>query len=99
VLAVRRRRPRPQLLSIDRHITQGGVCIRSLRWDPAALVLGSTLDLTASVAFVATLHVPPGYRLQQTAGNAEPLEESGETLRLRVRNGSWECRFAKEAGK
>ena len=97
LLAVREKRNRPQLLSIDRHITQGGICVNDMVWDDARQTLRADLDLPRRKTFTATLHVPAGFRLKAVTGRAELMKAARNTATLLVRNGRWQCRFGGEA--
>ena len=96
LLGVRRKLDRPQFLSIDRHITQGGVCIKDMRYDADTQMLSSVMDLPEGHSFSATLYVPKPYKIESVEGNAEQAGQSGELVTLRVRNGPWKARFKKD---
>jgi hypothetical protein len=68
VLSVRRYEPRPQLISTSRHITQGGVELRDLKWDAKTLTLSGASDLIAGDPYTLTVSLPAGgvrYRLRR----------------------------------
>ncbi|HMF34048.1 MAG TPA: glycoside hydrolase family 36 protein, partial [Candidatus Lokiarchaeia archaeon] len=52
---------RPQFLSSNRHITQGGVELSNLCWDPDSMVLSGTLSAVANFSHRLFFHVPPTY--------------------------------------
>jgi len=93
--AIRRRSDHPQILSVDRHITQGAVCIRQCSWDQQRLALEVNMDLPAREKFVATVFKPHGYRLRCVTGKARLNRQRGNILQLAVSNGSWKCRFVR----
>jgi hypothetical protein len=98
LLGVRQKLDRPQFLSIDRHITQGGVCIKDMRYDADTQTLSSVMELPEGHSFSATLYVPKPYKIASVEGNAEQAGQSGELVTLRVRNGEWKARFEKGDG-
>ena len=100
VVAIREKTGRPQILSIDRHITQGGVCIKEVTWDRKKLSLSAVMDLPRGERFSATLYVPGDFVLRSAGGTAKPGRRVKNIVKLRVGNGRWECRFGmkKETG-
>jgi hypothetical protein len=68
LLALHQARGTPQVVSTDRHFTQGGVELESVLWDPATNTLrGVSLGPLGSAHNVA-IYIPGGYRW------AEPLD-------------------------
>ena len=63
LLALHRSLGRPQFLSTDRHLTQGGVSLEALSWDDTTHTLSGRTQLVAGEATTLTLHVPKGYAL------------------------------------
>jgi len=61
---------RPQLISTSRHITQGAVSIRSLRWDPQTLTLTGQSNLIAHDPYDLFIHVPDRFVLAGCASSA-----------------------------
>jgi hypothetical protein len=94
LLAVREKLDRPQLLSIDRHVTQGGICVRAMEWDGTRGALNADMDLPRGDAFTVTLRVPRPYRVAKLTGKAEMIKQTRDVAQLRVKNGRWSCRFA-----
>jgi len=64
---------RPQFLSTDRHITQGGVSLRALSWDDKAGRLSGRTQLVAGEATTLTLYVPKGYTLREATAKGATL--------------------------
>jgi hypothetical protein len=95
LVAVRELRPYPQLVSVDRHISQGGVCVREANWDERAGAFRARMDLPARETFAATVHVPAGYHLAKVTGRAEVEAKKARAVRLRVRKGQWGCVFSR----
>jgi hypothetical protein len=80
---------RPQFLSTDRHITQGGTCLRELRWNQARNELKGTTELAANNPHRLFFHVPRGYTFTAVRANgataAAGLEDRLLTVTLRRR--------------
>ena len=101
LFAIRRLLGRPQILSVNRHITQGGVCIESMGWDEGSGTLSASMALPPTEKFVATVFAPNGFELQRATGSAEfqglKRVRGGTLLKLGVRNGPWSCAFRRPA--
>ncbi|OGV75302.1 MAG: hypothetical protein A3K19_18515 [Lentisphaerae bacterium RIFOXYB12_FULL_65_16] len=104
LLAVHSAAGRPQFLSTDRHITQGGTCLRALAWDDASCALTGETELVANHAQTLFVHVPAGYALQRaTADGTETVqaEMGGDgvlTLTLKraaTGTAAWRLQFAR----
>jgi hypothetical protein len=52
---------RPQFVGTDRHITQGGVSLRQLQWNPDTGILSGTVDCVPGHPVNMTLFVPADY--------------------------------------
>jgi Melibiase len=91
--AIREKKGHPQILSIDRHITQGGICIKELEWNEDKKTLGSVMDLPTGHTFIVTLYVPIGYKLKNTKGKAKLIKSKKNIIELEVKNGRWGCLF------
>jgi hypothetical protein len=63
LLAVHEDLGRPQLLSSDRHLTQGAVSLRALTWDESRLTLSGKEQLVAGEHTRLTFAVRPGFDL------------------------------------
>jgi hypothetical protein len=74
LLAVHRALGRPQLLSTDRHVTQGAVSLDALDWDEDEQVLSGTVRLVSGSPATLTCTVPDGYSLETAS------VEGGELL-------------------
>ena len=57
----------PQVISTDRHFTQGGVELESVQWDPGTNTLSGVSLGPLATAHNVTIYIPGGYRW------AEPL--------------------------
>jgi len=99
-LAVRERRPHPQLVATSRHVTCGGVDLADVRWDEGALS-GRSL-VVAGDPYEICLTEPEGYRLESFECPAVPsaeLSREGGLLRVRLLPGTagpvnWTARFS-----
>jgi hypothetical protein len=85
VIAIHRLKPRPQFLSTNRHVTQGGTDIESISWDPLSLTLEIRQKCDSIFPYALTVHVPDGFKLEKaTAGGATvQAEQRGRILRVR----------------
>jgi hypothetical protein len=63
LIAVRRDRGVPQVLSTDRHFTQGGIELGDVQWNGAANNLAGISLGGAGTAHNVYVHVPPGFAL------------------------------------
>jgi hypothetical protein len=75
LLAVHELLDRPQLVSSDRHISQGGVELAGLAWFDARTELESRLELVGGDALSVFFHVPEGYQLTRTSAAGAAVEE------------------------
>lgn len=102
VYAIRERLDRPQIVSTNRHITQGGVDLDDVRWSPEREELAGESTVVAGDRYRITLRVPAGYRLREASMNGRPAEVrgAGEIVSLAFtpkENGriAWSARFRK----
>ncbi|NOY81460.1 MAG: hypothetical protein GXP31_10705 [Kiritimatiellaeota bacterium] len=66
---------RPQFLSTDRHITQGGISLKSLQWDNETTRLSGCTALVGGFAAELVFHVPPDYDFRSAEATV-PLEST-----------------------
>lgn len=89
LLAVHRSAGRPQFLSTDRHITQGGVSIEDVNWDEGNTVLSGSVRLVGGFQSSLVFFVPDGYRLATAeADDGEIVEtkaNADRTIRITLR--------------
>lgn len=79
LLAVHARLDRPQYLSTDRHVSQGGVELNDVTWNKDRDELVSTFKLVENDPLTAYFHVPSSFVLAQaTAEGAEITKTSTE---------------------
>jgi hypothetical protein len=90
VYCVRRARDVPQLLTVDRHISQGGVCLRDVVWDAVDGRLSGVSELVGGHLTTVTLHVPePWSAVEAGADNGVVVELTTAVAgiaRLRLRS-------------
>jgi hypothetical protein len=73
LLAIHPALGRPQVVSTDRHITQGGVELEEVAWDDAGRVLSGRVRLVENHPTELVVHVPKGYELK--SANAADVSE------------------------
>jgi len=61
LLAIHEKLDRPQILSTDRHVTQGGVECKEASWDSGANELSSVFTMAAKDMLTVFIHVPQNY--------------------------------------
>ncbi|NTV79932.1 MAG: hypothetical protein HGA24_00705, partial [Candidatus Aminicenantes bacterium] len=88
-LAVRERRPHPQVLATSRHVTCGGPDLADVRWADGAL--SGTSRLVAGDPYDIYLAVPQEYRLDsfvcEGAAASEPVRD-GPAVKIRLATGA-----------
>ncbi len=75
LLCIRADLGRPQFLSTDRHITQGAVSLKSLRWDEETTRLNGRTALVGGSPAELVFRVPPTYAFQSAEATA-PIEST-----------------------
>jgi hypothetical protein len=78
LLAVHPRSDRPQLLSTDRHVSQGGVELVDMAWNPQRAELVCTFDLVAGDPLTACYYVPKSFRFVGAGAAEAKLERVAE---------------------
>ena len=100
-LAIRERRPHPQVLATSRHVTCGGADLADVRWAEGALTGASRI--VPGDPYDIYLTEPEGYRLEafscEGATASEPLRE-GLAVRVRLwagesRSAAWKAVFGR----
>lgn len=100
-LAIREKQGVPQVLSTDRHYTQGAVEFEEITWDAASKTLSGVALGKPGMTWMLTVYVPPQYQwLGKDAGasNLSDLSHEASLLRARVRfdtsdRTNWSLRF------
>ncbi|MCK5272725.1 MAG: alpha-galactosidase [Sedimentisphaerales bacterium] len=75
LLAVHPFRNRPQFLSTDRHITQGGISLESLTWDQSQNHLSGSVRLVGNFPSRLVFYVPEGYVLKASTAEGAQVTE------------------------
>ena len=103
ILAFHPAQEHPQLLSTNRHVTQGGIELKDLRWDESRCELRGKSDLVGEEEYRIAVHVPRGYNLVELKADSEEFRaDSGPTHLIRLslkhprdKTVSWHVRFEK----
>jgi len=74
ILAVHPRLEHPQLLSTNRHVTQGGIELKELHWEESRCELRGRSELVAGHDYSVTLHVPRNYTFVEMNANCEEFK-------------------------
>lgn len=82
LVALRQDRRVPQVVSTDRHFTQGGVELRALAWNADTNTLSGTSLGGSATAHNVIVHVPPGFALAHDSPEL-PHDFSGYSVTLR----------------
>jgi len=98
IVALRKATGAPQVLSTDRHITQGGVEIEECRWSKEEHTLeGEFHRGVKGRQFWLVVYVPANYTFEQATGDVATVESvSPHVLRVRLSDGEnlrWSLRF------
>jgi alpha-galactosidase len=80
VFAIREELDRPQILSTSRHITQGGVDLKSVKWSSAERRLSGESEVVAGDSYSIVVHTPKGFALATATmnGTAAEISQNGE---------------------
>jgi hypothetical protein len=76
LLAIHQRLDRPQFLSTDRHVSQGGVELLDMAWNEASGELVCTFDLVANDRSTAYFHVPAPYVFEKAEAEDADIESA-----------------------
>ena len=97
-LAIREKLDRPQLISTNRHLSQGAAEIEKLTWENNTLKGRSRMIVDDN--YIMTFYVPDGYPLKKALVNGKPADTklSGQILKVSYRpektaSLSWEIEF------
>lgn len=90
LLAVHPLRGRPQFVSTDRHITQGGVSLVDLSWNPDAKTLSGRVRLVGGHASALAFYVPDGFAFSKATADGADLvraeQRDDRTVRVTLRH-------------
>lgn len=64
LLAIREKKTHPQILSVNRHITQDAVTMQKVTWSLKRKSLSGISEVPGEYDYVITVHVPDGYRVR-----------------------------------
>lgn len=81
LIALRRDCGVPQVLSTDRHFTQGGIELRDVQWNAGTTTLGGTSLGGVGTAHSVFVHIPPGFTLAHESPEL-PRDFDGYTVTL-----------------
>jgi hypothetical protein len=81
--AIREKSDRPQLISTNRHLSQGAADLESLAWEND-LILAGRSRVVAGDRYVLTLHLPDGYTIRAATidGQAAEITRDGPSARI-----------------
>ena len=101
-LAIHEKRGVPQVISTDRHYTQGAIEFENIAWEAASKTLAGVALGNPKLSWKLTVYVPPQYRWAGNEADASSLSEvsyDAPLLRARVNfndsgRTNWSIRFA-----
>jgi hypothetical protein len=79
IFAIREARAHPWVISTTRHISQDAVSLLDERWDAATKTLSGKSAVISGDAYVMTVHLPPGFKLQSAEASGEKVEIANQT--------------------
>ena len=98
VVAVHAERDEPQVISTNRHITQGGISLDKVKWQKRAGVLSGKAKVVGSEPYELFVHVPSGLRakcVESDADSARLIRGRGPVVRVRLEHSKTEeCRWS-----
>jgi hypothetical protein len=75
--SIRKKLNRPQIVSTNRHLTQGGPDLQSVKWEDGAI--RGISNVVKNDRYVIYLYIPPAYRLKSASfGNSKASVKTGE---------------------
>jgi len=79
---------RPQIVSSDRHLTQGGVELVALKWDKKKNLLKGRINLVANNPAALVVYVPEGFKPEGASCDRADVKlsemENGRTVKLNL---------------
>jgi alpha-galactosidase len=87
VLALRRRPAHPWFLSYNRHLSQGGVELRSVKWDEERKALAGEQDAVPGFEYHVYFYAPENYAAASAKvdGTKAVVERDGEVVNMRFK--------------
>jgi hypothetical protein len=105
IYAVRRALDRPQIVSTNRHISQGAVDLLDIRWDKATATLSGRSHVVRNDPYELAIRVPAGYTpvAAQIAGTNAALRLDGELVGIHYSPTTmgeidWQVNFKRRVG-
>lgn len=75
---------RPQVLSTQRHLTQGGIELKNVRWDQQTMTLAGVAHAIKGNPYSLLFHVPSSYRLTKIEGAVRLNSVSKKIVRAQI---------------
>ena len=101
--AIREKLNRPQILSTNRHLSQGGADLLDVQWDERTLTLSGKSEVVAEDAYTLVLHLPDGYRVESADFDGRPAKVAPEGNLARVglrpaesKDVGWSVKFGRD---
>lgn len=87
VIAIREDVRRPQILSTNRHITQGWEDLGNVGWNAGSHRLAGVSDVVGGDDYVIALHVPTGFQIESVSTDNGEIAHSqtGEVAKVTIR--------------
>ena len=102
VFAIREAREHPWVLSTTRHLSQGGVSLENVSWDPKTNTLAGRSKVVTGDPYTLTVHVPEGFKLagaeidgQKPQPRTHPPLASVRIVPPQTKVVTWQVHFAK----
>lgn len=89
LVAVHRLQDVPQWISSDRHITQNGLELKKIKWNPESRTLQGEIELIGSFPLAMQLHVPAGFTcsgVKCKGAKCQVKEEENEMLAVHFKS-------------
>ncbi len=83
IYAVREKAAHPQIISTNRHVTQGIIEISAMAWNEKKHTLSLTADLVGQDLYTVSVLVPEGYQFKEQKG-FDDVTAIGDVLKLSV---------------
>jgi len=82
IFAIRELKGQPQVLSTNRHISQGGHDLDSVEWDGSTKTLNGRSKVVAGDPYEITIYAPSDYKLKDSSPTGATAE--GELVKLSI---------------
>ena len=106
LLGIRDDMGRPQILSTNRHITQGAGDLLNVEWNARSHRLSGSSEVVGADDYVLTLHIPAGFEVESVTANIGQIahSRSGEVEKVTIRTSEnaradWSVRFNLQHGE